>query len=123
MNIESRLLSVTFIPIFCFALVGDENTTIMVQPKQVVDIMTFVDEWSRCISTINQMGVYYRQGSFDDCSKEWQDVKTAVHAKLQGDADIARKILTETSYSKRSTESPTVGIIWKLKEKPGWDIN
>lgn len=92
------------------------------EPK-ATNLMTFVDEWSRCISTVNQLGVYYRQGKFDDCSMEWDDINMALSAKFARNPDEARKILAETSLAKRTIESPTVGVIWKLKDKPGWGIH
>mmetsp|Transcript_25859 Transcript_25859/g.44180 ORF Transcript_25859/g.44180 Transcript_25859/m.44180 type:complete len:102 (+) Transcript_25859:301-606(+) len=97
----------------------------MVQPNDVVNVITFVDEWTRCIGSGYQKDSLYRHGKFDSCTAQWNDVKTAMKAKRASDPDEARKILETTHYKKNLgsdlKQSPTAGVIWDLKERPGWD--
>jgi len=91
------------------------------QPKEVVDFGLFMKDWSKCLSVKYQRDQLYRFGKFDDCAAQWKDVKDAMRAKLLNDEDEARRIMEETYRHKRLTISPTIGVIWELKEKPGWD--
>ena len=67
----------------------------------------------------------YRYGKFDSCSKQWKDLRTAVSAKMKKDKEEALAMLEKTRYKQTlgsdQTKSPTAGVIWDLKEKPGWD--
>jgi|UPI000581B2F8 hypothetical protein len=91
------------------------------QPKEVVDMSQFISEWSRCITAQYQRDQFYRMGKFDDCGRQWNDLKTAFSAKISGDEVYAKKLIEGTFYHKRTTISPTGGIIWDLKEKPSWN--
>ena len=93
----------------------------MVQPKEVVDVISFWDEWSRCISSGYQRDHYYRLGELDSCGKQWQDFKTASRAKMAKTQEEAKAMLATTHFHKRQNVSPTIGVIWELKETPGWD--
>jgi len=46
-------------------------------------------------------------------------------AKTTSDPDEAQRILSQTYYKKNLgsdlKQSPTAGVIWDLKERPGWD--
>jgi hypothetical protein len=96
-----------------------QNQTPM-QPKEIVDIGNYLYEWSKCLSAAHQRDQLYRLGRFDDCSRSWQDLKDATWAKLSRDEAYARTIIANTHYVKSTTESPTIGVIWDIKEKPGW---
>ena len=91
------------------------------QPQEVVDVGLFVTEWSKCLTGKYQRDQLYRFGKFDDCSRQWKDLKNAAYAKLLRDEDAARKIMEKTYNQQRATISPTAGVIWELKETPGWD--
>ena len=97
----------------------------MVQANDVVNVLTFVDEWTRCIGSGFQKDSLYRHGKFDACSAQWADLKIAIKAKSAHDPEEATKILSETHYKKNLGSdlkaSPTAGAIWELKEVPGWD--
>jgi len=94
----------------------------MVQPNEVVDVVTFFDEWTRCCSSSYQKDRLYRFGTFDSCSTQYQDLKMAFRAKLQSDAKVATAMIQETHYKKGLSVSPTGGHIWALKKTPGWDL-
>lgn len=91
------------------------------QPKEIVDFGHFVTEWSKCLTAGHQRDQLYRFGTFDDCARQWNDVKNAMRAKISRDEMYARKIMEDTYYNQRTTVSPTIGVIWEQKEKPGWD--
>ena len=91
------------------------------QPKEVVNFSQFLTEWSRCLTAKYQRDVLYRFGKFDDCGRQWQDVRNAFRAKISRDEASAKKLVEETFHHKRTTVSPTVGVIWEAKETPGWD--
>jgi hypothetical protein len=91
------------------------------QPKKVVDTSLFISEWSRCLTATYQRDRLYRFGKFDDCSKEWKDLKTAMSAKLTKDEEKARKMMEATHHYNKKSVSPTAGIIWEMKETPGWE--
>ncbi|CAB9526720.1 expressed unknown protein [Seminavis robusta] len=93
----------------------------MVQPKEVVDVSMFWDEWSRCVSSGYQRDQYYRLGKFDNCAKQWNDFKTAGRAKVAKTEEEAKGMLAKTHLYQRKNVSPTAGVIWELKETPGWD--
>eukprot|EP00568_Trieres_chinensis_P010822 CAMPEP_0183311400 /NCGR_PEP_ID=MMETSP0160_2-20130417/36677_1 /TAXON_ID=2839 ORGANISM="Odontella Sinensis, Strain Grunow 1884" /NCGR_SAMPLE_ID=MMETSP0160_2 /ASSEMBLY_ACC=CAM_ASM_000250 /LENGTH=100 /DNA_ID=CAMNT_0025475959 /DNA_START=44 /DNA_END=346 /DNA_ORIENTATION=+ len=98
----------------------------MPQSNDVVDLTLFFDEWTRCVSSRYQRDSLYRFGKFDSCSAQYRDLKAAIRAKLKTDPDEARRIIESTHYSLRlgsdPANSPTAGVIWELKEKPGWDV-
>jgi hypothetical protein len=89
--------------------------------KEELTSSLFIGEWSRCLTFKYQRDVLYRFGKFDDCAKQWKDVKTAMSVKLTKDEEKKRQMLENTYYHTRTTVSPTAGIIWELKETPGWD--
>lgn len=91
------------------------------QPKEIVNFGLFLHEWSRCLSAKHQRDQLYRFGKFDDCSRQWQDVKDSLRAKLSRDEARARQIVEQTYHHQRTTASPTIGVIWEAKETPGWD--
>mmetsp|Transcript_552 Transcript_552/g.1086 ORF Transcript_552/g.1086 Transcript_552/m.1086 type:complete len:102 (-) Transcript_552:433-738(-) len=97
----------------------------MVQANDVVNVIKFFDEWTRCIGSGYQKDSLYRLGKFDACAEQWSDLKTAMKAKTISDPQEARKLLAETYYNKNLgsdlVQSPTAGVIWDMKEKPGWD--
>jgi hypothetical protein len=91
------------------------------QPSAVVDFGSFLTEWSKCLTVKHQRDQMYRFGQLDDCGKQWQDVMQAANAKLSNDRDQATRMVAQTYYHRRTGESTTVGVIWDLKETPGWD--
>eukprot|EP01082_Thalassiosira_pseudonana_P006229 g6199.t1 g6199 contig20:1065528-1066074(+) len=97
----------------------------MVQSNDVVNLVTFFDEWTRCIGSGYQRDSLYRHGKFDACTAQWNDIKTAFKAKATSDPDEAQKLIATTYYKQNLgsdlSVSPTAGAIWDLKEKPGWD--
>jgi hypothetical protein len=93
------------------------------QPKEIVPLGTYWSEWSRCFTSTYKRDQLYRIGQLDDCSKQWQDVKTALKAKFVKDPKEAEQMINKTHYRQRTTVSPTAGVIWELTETPGWDIH
>jgi hypothetical protein len=91
------------------------------QSKEVVNVSHFVTEWSKCLTGRYQRDRLYRFGKFDDCGRQWRDVRTALSAKLTKDEAKAKEMIEGTFYRKSTTVSPTAGVIWELKENPGWD--
>ena len=69
--------------------------------------------------------IYLTSLIIDSCSAQWNDVKIAFKAKTASTAEEAKQILDQTHYKQHLgsdlSVSPTVGYIWELKEKPGWD--
>jgi Protein of unknown function (DUF3128) len=89
--------------------------------NDVVDCNAFIFEWSKCLTGKYQRDQMYRLGKFDDCGNQWQDVRTSFYIKLfVSNDDDAKKLLQNTYYYKSTTISPTIGVIWEAKEKPGW---
>eukprot|EP00537_Pseudo-nitzschia_pungens_P015616 CAMPEP_0172411360 /NCGR_PEP_ID=MMETSP1061-20121228/77357_1 /TAXON_ID=37318 /ORGANISM="Pseudo-nitzschia pungens, Strain cf. pungens" /LENGTH=145 /DNA_ID=CAMNT_0013147569 /DNA_START=75 /DNA_END=512 /DNA_ORIENTATION=+ len=88
-----------------------------------VKLGLYWDEWSRCIGSSYQGDSLYRHGKLDSCGKQWGDLKLAAEARLTQwrDPERAEKLLQSTYYYKRTTISPTAGVIWELKERPGWN--
>mmetsp|Transcript_8063 Transcript_8063/g.9727 ORF Transcript_8063/g.9727 Transcript_8063/m.9727 type:complete len:98 (+) Transcript_8063:172-465(+) len=97
----------------------------MVQANDVVNLRTYFDEWSRCVGSGYQKDHLYRFGKFDTCSPQWQDIKTAFRAKSSNDPAEAKALIESTHYKQNLGSdpacSPTSGVIWELKETPGWD--
>ena len=91
------------------------------QPQEIVDFGLFLSQWSNCVTAKHQRDQLYRFGKFDDCAKQWKDVKDTAYAKLSDDEDHARSVVAGTYYMGRTTESTTAGVIWELKEQPSWD--
>jgi len=91
------------------------------QPKEIVNVGLFLHEWSSCLSAKHQRDQLYRCGAFDDCARQWQDVKDSLRAKLERDETAAQQIIQQTYYHQRTAVSPTIGVIWEQKETPGWD--
>ena len=98
-----------------------ESTTS--KPTDLVIVSTYWDEWSRCIGSRYQRDQLYRLGRFDSCSKQWNDLKTAVKARViqWKDPSRAEEMISATYYKKRTTISPTAGTIWELKDRPSWE--
>lgn len=61
----------------------------------------------------------------DACTPQWNDIKIALKAKMESDPNIAKEMLETTHYKQNLGSdlkvSPTAGIIWELKDPPGWD--
>lgn len=61
----------------------------------------------------------------DSCSAQWNDIKVALKAKAASDPDEAKRLIEQTHYKKNLGSdwkvSPTAGVVWDLKEHPGWD--
>ena len=97
----------------------------MPQSNEVVDLLLFFDEWSRCLGSRYQRDKLYRYGRFDGCGAQWNDLKIAGRAKLERDPEKAEAMLRQTHYRRHlgsdQGASPTAGAIWELKEKPSWD--
>ena len=93
----------------------------MVQPKELVNLGEFWEEWSRCITFKHQRDQLYRMGKFDDCSKQWRDYTAAVNAKFTHDPERAQKIIQGTHLYKCKGVSTTLGVIWEAKNPPSWD--
>lgn len=98
----------------------------MVQSNEVVNLWTFFDEWTRCCSSVNQKHSLYNFSKFDSCSAQFQDLKIALRAKMLKDEKEARLLIENTHYKLHlgsdAKNSSTAGVIWELKEKPGWDV-
>lgn len=98
----------------------------MVQSNEIVNLWTFFDEWTRCCSTMNQKHSVYHFGKFDSCSAQFQDLKVALRAKMLKDEQEAKDWIDQTHYKLHLgsdlKNSPTAGVIWEMKEKPGWDV-
>ena len=98
----------------------------MPQPNDVVNLWTYVDEWTRCISSGYQRDSLYRHGRFDSCSAQFSDLSVALKAKMMNDKDKAASAVSETHYRKNlgsdPANSPTAGYIWDLKKVPGWEV-
>ena len=96
----------------------------MPQDKDAVNMFLFFDEWSRCIGSRYQRDRLYRYGKFEGCSRQWNDLQIAMKAKLCKNRDEAVALIAQTSYHQNLgsnlKNSPTAGVIWDLKEKPGW---
>eukprot|EP00580_Thalassiosira_gravida_P009182 CAMPEP_0201633650 /NCGR_PEP_ID=MMETSP0493-20130528/6890_1 /ASSEMBLY_ACC=CAM_ASM_000838 /TAXON_ID=420259 /ORGANISM="Thalassiosira gravida, Strain GMp14c1" /LENGTH=101 /DNA_ID=CAMNT_0048105393 /DNA_START=119 /DNA_END=424 /DNA_ORIENTATION=+ len=97
----------------------------MVQPNDVVNVVAFFDEWTRCIGSGFQKDSLYRFGRFDGCYAQWKDIRIAMKAKTNTDSNEATKLLETTHYHKNlgsndPKTSPTAGVIWDLKDEPGW---
>lgn len=97
----------------------------MPQSNDTVNLSTFFDEWGRCISSTHQRDSFYRHGYFDSCSDQYQDLKLAMRAKVLSDPKEAEKLIA-TSFYRRNLgsdlmNSPTRGVIWEVKDNPGWD--
>jgi len=87
---------------------------------------TFLDEWTRCISSQHQRDSVYRFGKFDSCSSQYQDLKLSFRAKMMKDPQEAKELLATSSYKQNlgsdSANSPTATVIWELKKTPGWEV-
>ena len=98
----------------------------MPQSNDVVNLWTYFDEWTRCASSGYQKDSVYRFGKFDSCGPQFQDLKAAIRAKVMKDEEEARQVIDQTHYKMNlgsdPKNSPTAGVIWDLKEKPGWDV-
>ena len=93
-----------------------------IHPKEVVNVSFYWDEWTRCVNSGYQRDQYYRFGKFDNCSRQWNDFKIATRAKFRTETeDEAKKMLETTYFHKKNNVSPTVGVIWDLKDPPSWD--
>ena len=92
------------------------------QSRDVVPLGVYWSEWSRCLTATYQRDQLYRLGRLDDCSHQWRDVKIAMTAKFIRDPQEAQAMMETTHYHQRTTVSPTAGVIWELKETPGWDL-
>uniref|UniRef100_A0A6U2F3N9 Uncharacterized protein n=1 Tax=Pseudictyota dubia TaxID=2749911 RepID=A0A6U2F3N9_9STRA len=95
-------------------------------PPPQISLRLYFDEWSRCLSSMYQRDSLYRFGRFDSCGPQWSDLKTAIRAKtMVSEPEKARGLLESTHYALNlgsdPANSPTAGVIWELKEKPGWD--
>ena len=93
----------------------------MVQPKGVVNLGEFWEEWSRCITFKHQRDQLYRVGRFDDCTVQWRDYTRAIEAKFTNDADKARVMIEGTHLCRTKGVSSTLGVIWQAKQVPSWD--
>jgi hypothetical protein len=93
--------------------------------KKQVDLALYFDEWSRCLGSRYQRDSMYRFGRFQGCGAQWNDLKTAIRAKATRDQKEVQEMMASTYYVKHlgsdPEASPTAGVIWDLKEKPGWD--
>lgn len=98
----------------------------MPQNNDVVNLWTYFDEWTRCCSSSYQRDSLYRFGTFDSCGPQYEDLRTAIRAKMTKDEDEARGMIEGTFYRQNLgsdlKNSPTAGAIWELKETPGWDV-
>jgi hypothetical protein len=96
----------------------------MPQSNDVVDMFLFFDEWSRCIGSRYQKDQLYRYGRFTGCSNQWKDFRIAMRAKVAKTPEEAEALVQTTYYRNNLgsdlSKSPTAGVIWDLKEKPGW---
>lgn len=98
----------------------------MPQSNKIVNLWTYFDEWTRCCSTSYQKDSLYRFGKFDSCTPQFQDLKIAIRAKLLKDEQEAKELIAQTFYKRNLGSDPknstTAGVIWELKDVPGWDV-
>lgn len=79
------------------------------------------------VRDINETEIIPMYGKFEGCSKQWKNLGIDCHESqiCARNRDEAQTMVAVTHY-RRSTlgsdprNSPTAGIIWDLKEKPGW---
>ena len=61
----------------------------------------------------------------DACTPQWNDIKIALKAKTESDPVKATEMIETTHYKQNLgsdlKSSPTAGVIWDLKDPPGWD--
>ena len=92
---------------------------------QSTNTVVLFDEWSRCLGSKYQWDKVYRYGRFDGCEAQWRDLKIAAKAKFMRDPAEVEKLMRTTHYRQHlgsdAKASPTAGVIWELKDKPGWD--
>lgn len=97
----------------------------MPQSNDAVNMFLFFDEWSRCIGSRYQRDRLYRFGKFEGCKNQWKDLRIAMKAKMCKTREEAETLLQTTHYRQHLgsdlSKSPTAGVIWELKEKPGWE--
>jgi hypothetical protein len=66
-----------------------------------------------------------QQHNIDACTPQWNDIKIALKAKTESDPIKATEMLETTHYKQNLgsdlKSSPTAGVIWDLKDPPGWD--
>lgn len=111
------------------SIVGDTATTQQeLQQQQYqqppnIRLGLFWDEWARCIGSRYQADHLYRVGRLDSCANQWRDLKIATQARFLviRDPKQALALMESTHYNKRTTISPTAGVIWELADKPGWN--
>ncbi|GFH61360.1 hypothetical protein CTEN210_17836 [Chaetoceros tenuissimus] len=98
----------------------------MPQSNEIVNLVTYFDEWTRCCSSSYQKDSLYRFGKFDSCGPQYNDLKIALKAKVAKSEEEAKELIAGTYYKQNlgsdPKNSPTAGAIWELKEKPGWDV-
>lgn len=74
---------------------------------------------------MQQIYYYHITNNIESCTEQWKDLKLAMKAKTTSDPDEAQRLLSQTYYKKNLgsdlKQSPTAGVIWDLKERPGWD--
>ena len=65
------------------------------------------------------------QQNIDACTPQWNDIKIALKAKTESDPIKAAQMIETTHYKQHLGSdlkaSPTAGVIWDLKDPPGWD--
>ena len=63
--------------------------------------------------------------TIDACTPQWNDIKIAIKAKTESDPIKAKQMIDTTHYKQNLgsdlQSSPTAGVIWDLKDPPGWD--
>ena len=99
----------------------------MPQSNDVVNLWTYFDEWTRCCSSSYQRDSLYRFGKFDSCGPQYKDLRVAIKCKMMNDVEEAKQLIETTHYSLNLGSDPknstTMGAIWELKEKSGWDVS
>ncbi|KAL7557698.1 hypothetical protein ACA910_018494 [Epithemia clementina (nom. ined.)] len=91
------------------------------QPKEVVNLNKFWNEWLRCQSFRYQRDQVYRFGRFESCSNRWDDLWKAARAKVSTDTKYAKEIMDTTYYRRTHKKSSTMGVIWDAKNPPSWE--
>jgi hypothetical protein len=88
---------------------------------ELPSVTIFFNEWMTCLSVRNQAHNVYRHGKFDTCKHAWNDFKIAMRSKVSKSPEKAKQLLESTELMRRNKVSPTVGVIWELKETPSWE--
>tara|TARA_B110000971_G_C19726210_1_gene370925 strand:- start:37 stop:324 length:288 start_codon:yes stop_codon:yes gene_type:complete len=91
--------------------------------NSVANCTDLADKLFNCLTPKHQAGYYYREGEYDTCGLQMRNMKLCMKAKLLSDEDEAKKVVAkyELFDGSKLENSPTKGLVWSFKDKPGWD--